>query len=103
MNPPDCCLTLVFPPSLEDAVVGHLIAHPEWVSRCTLVPAQGLARELHGQDAYELVRGRARQVRAQMLMNSEDARALVALLREALPRADVAWWIAPVIDSGRLA
>jgi hypothetical protein len=103
MKPPDCCLTLVFPPSLEDALVSHLLAHPEWVTGCTLVPAQGLGHHAHGQDAYELVRGRARQVAAQILRNSEDARALIVLLRNALPRADVGWWITPVIDSGRLA
>jgi hypothetical protein len=103
MKPPDCCLTLVFPPSIEDALVGHLLAHPEWVSGCTLGPADGLGRPLHGQDAHELVRGRTRQIAAQIVMDGEDARALIALLRDALPRADVWWWIVPVIDSGRLA
>jgi hypothetical protein len=103
MRPPDCCLTLVFPPSLEDALVGHLLAHPEWVTGCVLLPAEGLGNPLHGRDAHELVRGRTRQTAAQILMNGEDARALIALLRDALPRADVGWWIAPVIDSGRFA
>jgi len=103
MKPPDCCLTLVFPPSLEEALVEHLLAHPDWVTGCTIYPAEGLGRHLHGRDVYELVRGRTRQVAAQIVMNSEDARALIALLRDALPRADVGWWIAPVIDSGRLA
>jgi hypothetical protein len=79
------------------------LAHPDWVTGCTICPAEGLGTHLQGRDAYELVRGRAQQAAAQIVMNTEDARALIALLRDALPRADVAWWIAPLTDSGRLS
>jgi hypothetical protein len=103
MNPADCCLTLVFPPSLEDAVLRHLLEHPEWVSGCSVFPAEGIGQHVHGHDARELVRGRARQTAVQIVMNGEDARELVALLRDALRNADVAWWISPVTGFGRFA
>jgi hypothetical protein len=103
MKPIDCCLTLVFPPSLEDAVLGHLLDHPEWVSSFSVLKAEGIGQQVQGHDAQELVRGRARQTAAQIMMNGEDARTLVTLLQGALRNADVAWWITPVADFGRFA
>jgi hypothetical protein len=103
MKPVDCCLTLVFPPSLEDAVVGHLLDRSDWVSGFSVLQADGIGRPLRGNDAQELVRGRARQVVAQIVMNGADARALVALLRESLRDADMAWWITPIAEFGRFS
>lgn len=103
MNPVDCCLTLVFPPALEDAVVGHLLDRPDQVTGFSVVEAQGIGRPLSGRDAQELVRGRARQLLAQIVMNEQDAHALVASLRETLRDADLAWWITPLIGFGRFS
>lgn len=103
LKPLDCALTLILPQSLEEEVVDHLLRHPEWASGFTItqVEGKGVGVRLHG--AREEVRGRARRVQLQTVMNIEDARALVAHLREGLANPQIAYWITPVIEFGRFA
>ena len=85
MKQRDCVLTLVFPVSIEEDLVDHLLEHPEWVTGFTnsRVEGQGQAVRLHG--SAEQVRGRSRRVQVQLVMNREDAQALVGHLRETRP------------------
>lgn len=103
MKQPDCCLTIVFPKGLEDHMIGHLLDHPELAGGFTTYEVEG-----HGQVAVyhsvnEQVRGRARRVKLEVVMEREDAQTLIARFREFLPNREIAYWIAPINEFGRFA
>lgn len=97
----DCCLTLTLPKSLEETVVGHLLAHPEWVLGFNTADVSGHGAAGVARTASELVRGATQRVRVQIVMNREDAVALVADLRATLTNPEVAYWLTPVLEFGR--
>lgn len=99
----DCCITFVFPSSLEDTVVEHLLEHSELVPAFSTVHLSGHGRDLHAVDAGELVRGRVSRTQVEIVMNREDAARLVASLRTRLPNPEITYWVTPVSDCGRLA
>jgi hypothetical protein len=103
MKPWDCVLTLVFPAAIEEELLDHLLEHQEWVTGFTSARAegQGQAVRLHG--SAEQVRGRSRRVQVQIVMNREDAQALVTHLKESLPNPEIAYWMVPLIEFGRFA
>jgi hypothetical protein len=99
----DCCLTIVFPKTLEENLVDHLLTHPEMASGFTTnyVEEHGAGAAFHS--AAEQVRGRANRVQMQIVMNREDAAMLVEHLKQDLPNREVAYWISPVLEFGRFA
>jgi hypothetical protein len=103
MNTIDCCLTLVAPIALEEALVDHLLEHPEWVSGYTITPAEGRGRAMHLHGEAEHVSGRSRRVVIETVLARADANALLLHLREALHHPEVAWWLSPVLEFGRFA
>lgn len=102
MKQPDCSLTIVFPKSLEDELIDLLLERPEWVAGFTITQVEGKGRTVRLSGVVEEVKGRARRVQVQTLINCEHARALIAYLRSALPNPEVAYWLAPIIEFGRL-
>ncbi len=96
----DACLTLVLPKSLEEQVIDHLLAHPEWVGPFTAHVADGHGAPGAFGSVEEEVRGRAHRVRIEILIEAAHARDLVAHLREDLGGAELFWWLSPVIESG---
>ncbi|MEW5788655.1 MAG: DUF3240 family protein [Pseudomonadota bacterium] len=96
-------LTIAAPRHLEEELVERFLARPDWASGFTLYAAEGCSHHAEGLSARERVRGRARRVAVQIILEAEHARALLDHLRETLPKPDVAWWIAPVAEFGRLA
>lgn len=50
----------------------------------------------------EQVRGRSQRVSIQAVMNLEDARALVNHLKHEECNPEIAYWITPVIEFGRM-
>lgn len=103
MNRFDCLLTVVIPHRLEDEFVDLLLRYPEWVVGFTIAKAEGKGRQVTLHGAGEEVRGRARRVQLQMVMAREDAAALLDELKRALPSAQIAYWLVPVIEFGRFA
>jgi hypothetical protein len=103
MKPHDCCLTLSFPSALEESIVEFLLEHPEWVEGFCTMHIEGHGAIAKARETAELVRGRSGRRYAQIVLNREDAQALVAHLRAALPSAGVAYWLTPVIEFGRFA
>jgi hypothetical protein len=96
-------LNLVAPDSLEDDLLDVLLAHPEWAAGFTLLRAEGHSLLTADASAQERVRGRARRVALQIVLDPEQARALLTSLGRRLPKPEVAWWLTPVLDFGRLA
>jgi hypothetical protein len=99
----DTLLTIVFPRSLEEELIDHLLEHPEWVRGFTISQVEGKGQVIRLSGIAEEVRGRARRVQVQTVLARDDARALIEHLREALPNPEVAYWMAPVLDFGRFA
>ncbi len=102
MKPVDCSLTIVFPKVLEEELIDLLLEHPEWVGGFTITQVEGKGRTVRLSGVVEEVRGRARRVQIQTLLDCESARALVAHLRCVLPNPEVAYWLAPIVEFGRL-
>jgi Protein of unknown function (DUF3240) len=101
MKTRDCCLTLMLPKSLEETIVGGLLDRPEWVQGFSTADASGHGTAGIAHSASELVRGASRRVRVQIVMNRDDAAALIADLRATLTNPEVAYWLTPVLEFGR--
>jgi hypothetical protein len=64
--------------------------------------------EAHGprialSDSAEAVSGHSPRVEIRLVLNREDARALLAALHAALPNREVFYWLSPVLEFGRIA
>lgn len=103
MKPLDCCLVLVCHKSLEERLVDHLLEHPEWVSGFSVSPIEGHSQQEKLPSIREQVRGRSERIEIRSVMNRDDANALVAHLKGAEPNREIAYWIMPVLEFGRLA
>ena len=99
----NCCLTLVCHKSLEERIIDHLLEHPEWVVGFSGNPIEGHSRTEKLPTIIEQVRGRSHRVEMRSVMNIDDARALITHLKREEANPDVAYWITPVIEFGRLA
>jgi hypothetical protein len=102
VTPPDCCLTVIVPTTLEDDLVDCLLEHPEWVAGFVIERVEGTGQTFALTGLRERVRGRAPRFMVQVVMAREDAERLIAVLRAAFPTPDAAYWITPVLAFGRL-
>ena len=96
-------LTLVAPANLEETLAETLLAHPEWGGAFTLLHAEGRGSREHVLTPQEQVRGRVARPQFQGVLEADAAGRLLAELKRAFPKRDVAWWLTPVLDFGRLA
>lgn len=103
MKPLDTCLTLIVPVSLEEPLTDLLLEHGEWVSSFAAqrVEVHGPSIALSG--SAEEVSGHSLRVEMRLVLNREDARALLAALHAALPNREVFYWLSPVLEFGRIA
>jgi hypothetical protein len=99
----DCVLTLALPASLEEEVLDHLLAHPEWVDGFSIAHQEGFGSGASLVSAMERVRGRARRSVLTVLMETAHVEPLLQGLRQAFPTPDILWWSMPVTASGRFA
>ena len=97
-----CCLSLVFPRSLEDDLADYLLAYPHSIDSMTIIRAEGLGHGLVLRDATEKVRGRAARYTLQIVLPAETAGHLIADLKKDMANGDVSYWLVPVLDYGRL-
>lgn len=99
----DCMLTLALPAALEEEVLDHLQAHPEWVSGISVVAAEGFGAAAPLESALEQVRGRARRRLVTLLLDSRHVEPLVASLRSEFRSPYMAYWVTPLTTFGRFA
>lgn len=93
-------LILNIPPSLEEDVVDLLLSSSE-------IPAfQSYPTRGHGQagamSIAEQVEGRRRRVQFEIVLDTGVLESLLQALKEALPLADINYWVVPISASGRL-
>ena len=103
MKEMNCCLTLVCHRSLEERLVDHLLEHPRWVRGFSLTRIEGGSQKEKLPSMLEQVRGRSQRVQIISVMNIDDARELIAHLKHLEANPEIAYWITPVIEFGRLA
>jgi hypothetical protein len=102
MKEMNCCLMMVCHRSIEERLVAHLLEHPEWVHGFVVFKAEGGSQKEILPSMIEQVRGRSQRVAFKIVMNLEDARALVAHLKHEESNPEIAYWITPVIEFGRM-
>jgi hypothetical protein len=103
MKEMNCCLTLVCHRSQEEHLVDHLLEHPDWVRGFSLTRIEGGSQKEKLPSMLEQVRGRSQRVQIVSVMNIEDAHQLIAHLKQQQANPEIAYWMTPVIEFGRLA
>ncbi len=103
MNTPDCCLTIVFPKSLEENVIDLLLLHPDLAGGFTTLNVEGHGSGATYRTVFEQVRGRTRHVQMQIVLARSDADMLLNHMKAGLPNREIAYWITPVMEFGRFA
>ena len=99
MNANRVCLTLLAPRALEDVLVDAVLAAAGGNAGFTVTSTDAVGPSFAPRGDHELVRGRSERVRIDMLLDEPDARALIGKLTATL-RADVRWWLSPVLAEG---
>lgn len=99
----DTLLTLVIPVSLEEDILDFLLLHPKWAGGFSVMAAQGMGQGARLQSAMELVQGRSARKLVLIAGVHAELRLLVQALAEEMPTPDVAYWMSPLLESGRLA
>ncbi len=99
----DCLLTLALPDALEEEVLDHLAAQPEWVSGFSIMRAEGFGAGARLRSAMEQVRGRSQRHLIQILMRTEHVAPLVESLRSRFRSDEMAWWTVPLTGFGRFS
>ncbi len=97
----DCLLTLAIPADLEEEVLDHLAAHPQWVEGFSLVNAEGFGSGARLRSTLEQVRGRSRRRLVQLLMRQEHVSPLIESLRVGFKTPEMSWWTSPINGFGR--
>jgi len=96
-------LSLAAPRHLEEELVEQFLERPEWASGFTLFKAEGYSRHHETLSIQERVRGRTQRMLVQIVLEADNAQALLSHLKNRFPKGDVAYWLEPVIEFGRLA
>lgn len=102
MKEMNCCLTLVCHKSLEERLVDHLLEHTEWVRGFSVSRIEGGSQKEKLPSMLEQVRGRSHRVQIVSVMNNLDAQQLIAHLKHEEHNPEIAYWITPIIEFGRL-
>lgn len=95
-------LTLIVPWAMHEALEDVLLAHPDIVPGFIAAPVDGHGSEAHLATPVERVRGHARQMRFQLLVSTDNAQQILALLRTRFAGGSVFYWLIPVTAAGRL-
>jgi hypothetical protein len=99
---PDVLLTLVMPDSLAEFVEDLLLANADLVRGFTASHADGHGSVVQLSDPGELVAGHAPRTVIRTVGAEDSMRAVLVLIRSALPGANIYYWLAPVIEAGKL-
>jgi hypothetical protein len=98
----DVLLTLNLPNNIAEQVEDLLLAHPEQVRGFTSREVDGHGANVQLHAPAELVSGHAPRTQIQIAGPETDMRALLALLKTALPRANIFYWLTPIIAMGHV-
>ncbi|MDR2187231.1 MAG: DUF3240 family protein [Azonexus sp.] len=95
-------LTLVMPDDLAQSMKDLLLSRPDLVSGFTTTHAEGRGATVELVEVGELVDGHARRTVIRSVGSETAMREIIALIRQTLPRANIYFWLTPIIDMGPL-
>lgn len=98
----DVLLSLTMPPGIVQDIEDLLLAHPELAKGFTTSAANGHGSAVQLVEPGELVRGHAPRVQIRLVGPEADMQAILALLRQHYPHANIFYWIVPVLEMGRI-
>lgn len=100
--PATVLLTLVLPLDIAQAVEDLLLERPDLVQGFSTAPSWGHGSTVHLREAAELVSGHSPRTQLRTVGPEDKLRAIIALLREKLPHANIVYWLVPVLEFGRV-
>jgi len=98
----DVLLSLTMPNDVAQLVEDLLLSHPDLVRGFTASQADGHGAVIPLVEPDELVSGHSPRIQISMVGPEERMRAVLDLIKAELPRANVFFWLVPVIEMGRL-
>ncbi len=96
----DVLLSLILPEDVSRLAQDLLLGRPDLVDGFTATAVDGHGAAVRLVAAGELVSGHAPRVQIQIVGEIAAMRAVIALLREQLPRANLYYWLSPVLEAG---
>ncbi len=98
-----CKLTLVYPPSAEDAIVELLLTADPPLGGFTTWPADGHGLDFADATVAERVRGRVSRSVMALILPRSRLPSLLETIRIRVGVPHLAYWVEPIEDFGRLS
>jgi hypothetical protein len=98
----DVLLNLIMPNDVAQHVEDLLLSRPDLVRGFTASQADGHGSVVSLVEPGEQVSGHSPRTRIQAAGPEDAMRALLALIKADLPRANIYFWLLPIIDMGHL-
>lgn len=98
----DVLLSLTLPDDISQHIEDLLLSRPDLVRGFTASRAEGHGAVIPLVEPSELVSGHSSRTQIRMVGPEADMRAILALIKAELPRANVFYWLVPIIEMGRL-
>ncbi|MCL2636206.1 MAG: DUF3240 family protein [Betaproteobacteria bacterium] len=95
-------LTLVMPDELAQEIEDLLLSRADLIKGFTVSHAEGHGSAVELVEAGELVAGHVPRTVIRSVGSETAMRAVIALIKQKLPRANVYFWLVPIIDMGRI-
>jgi len=98
----DVLLSLTLPNDVAQHVEDLLLSRPDLVRGFTASQAEGHGSVIALVEPSELVSGHSPRTQIRTVGSEESMRAVLALIKGEMPRANIFFWMIPVIEMGRL-
>ena len=98
----DVLLSLTLPNDVAQHVEDLLLSRPDLVRGFTASHAEGHGSVIALVEPSELVSGHSPRTRIQTVGPEIAMREVLSMIKRELPRANVYYWLIPVIEAGRL-
>lgn len=95
-------LTLIMPDDVAQHVEDLLLSRPDLVPGFTVSAAEGHGSVIPLIEDTELVAGHAPRTVIRTVGPEADKREVLALIKRELPRANVFYWLMPLIEANHL-
>lgn len=98
----DVLLSLTMPNDVAQHVEDLLLSRPDLVRGFTASVAEGHGAVVPLVEPGELVSGHSPRTQIRTVGSEESMRAVLAMIKAEMPRANIFFWLVPVIEMGRL-
>lgn len=95
-------LTLVGPAAIESALIDCLDGMEPALPGYTILSGEGRGASADLPSPAERVRGAMRVITVLMILPEREIHPILEAVRQACPRPNIAFWVEPILDFGRL-